>query len=139
MRWRCVAGLTVGGTFLGEDLDRRRYWVLGGQAGAWTVHVEAPDGLRWGCYHGRAARKLLAWLEAGGVPPPEQGLVAALKAAPLPPWDKEEPGNEGSEGGAGKGCPPPTLALIVRNSASTVPAVPVCLLWSLSALLAIEV
>lgn len=111
MRWRCTAGLTVGGTFLGEDLGRRRYWVLGGQAGAWSVHVEAPDGRRWGCYHGRAVRKLLAWLEAGGVFPPEAALVAALKAAPLPPWEQpaaaaEAEAASAAEGAAAKGVLP---------------------------------
>eukprot|EP00873_Tetraselmis_striata_P020375 jgi/Tetstr1/440639/TSEL_028949.t1 len=104
MRWRCTAGLTVGGTFLGEDLGRRRYWVLGGQAGAWSVHVEAPDGRRWGCYHGRAVRKLLAWLEAGGVFPPEAALVAALKAAPLPPWEQQAAAAEAEAASAAEGA-----------------------------------
>lgn len=109
----------MGGTFLGEDLGRRRYWVLGGQAGAWSVHVEAPDGRRWGCYHGRAVRKLLAWLEAGGVFPPEAALVAALKAAPLPPWEQQAAAAEAeaasaAEGAAAKGVLPCGMALALQ-------------------------
>ncbi len=37
---------------LGWDALRRRYWALGGAAGAWRVYVEEDDGKRWGWYDG---------------------------------------------------------------------------------------
>jgi hypothetical protein len=32
---------------LGSDFRRRRYWVLGGAAGAWRVFVEEGDSSNW--------------------------------------------------------------------------------------------
>ena len=45
----CRSGLRKS---LGWDAGRRRYWALGGGAGAWRVYVEDADGKRWGWYDG---------------------------------------------------------------------------------------
>ena len=37
---------------LGSDMQRRRYWALGGRAGAFCVYVEQDEGRRWGWYEG---------------------------------------------------------------------------------------
>lgn len=51
---------------LGQDLERRRYWVLGEAAAAWRVYVEEQNGTLWGWYDGEspAKRQLLAFQEA---------------------------------------------------------------------------
>ena len=48
---------------LGWDKLGRRYWALGGAAGAWRVYVEEDSGTRWGWYEG-AAPALLAIAES---------------------------------------------------------------------------
>lgn len=42
---------------LGYDMQRRRYWALGGGTGAWRVYVEEQEGSLWGWYEGT----LIAW------------------------------------------------------------------------------
>jgi hypothetical protein len=37
---------------LGYDMQRRRYWALGGGTGAWRVYVEEQEGCLWGWYEG---------------------------------------------------------------------------------------
>ena len=37
---------------LGYDMQRRRYWALGGGSGAWRVYVEEQEGGLWGWYEG---------------------------------------------------------------------------------------
>ena len=37
---------------LGYDMQRRRYWALGGGTGAWRVYVEEQEGSLWGWYEG---------------------------------------------------------------------------------------
>lgn len=37
---------------LGTDFNKRRYWVLGQNAAAWSVFVEDRDGADWGWYEG---------------------------------------------------------------------------------------
>ena len=37
---------------LGYDMQRRRYWALGGNTGAWRVYVEEQEGSLWGWYEG---------------------------------------------------------------------------------------
>lgn len=70
---------------LGEDLRGRRYWALGGAAGAWRVFVEeGEEGARWGWYEGEGLRPLLAWLKGAGIQR-ELVLHDALTAAPSPP------------------------------------------------------
>lgn len=54
---------------LGTDAGRRRYWALGGRAGAFRVYVEWDEGRCWGWYEGAWASLLSAILciQAGGV------------------------------------------------------------------------
>ncbi len=80
---------------LGVDLQGRRYWALGGGAGAWRVYVEAgPAGGDWGFYEGPALRALAEWLAAGGVEC-EAPLLRALATMPWPlkPGVKAPPSN----------------------------------------------
>ena len=44
---------------LGWDALRRRYWALGGAAGAWRVYVEEDDGKRWGWYDGAWTKSII--------------------------------------------------------------------------------
>ena len=37
---------------LGQDMQRRRYWALGGGTGCWRVYVEEQEGALWGWYQG---------------------------------------------------------------------------------------
>ena len=37
---------------LGHDMQRRRYWALGGSTGCWRVYVEEQEGALWGWYEG---------------------------------------------------------------------------------------
>ena len=37
---------------LGYDMQRRRYWALGANTGAWRVYVEEQEGSLWGWYEG---------------------------------------------------------------------------------------
>ena len=37
---------------LGYDMQRRRYWALGGDTGAWRLYVEEQEGCLWGWYEG---------------------------------------------------------------------------------------
>ena len=40
---------------LGVDMQRRRYWALGGRASAWRIYVEEDEGASWGWYEGALA------------------------------------------------------------------------------------
>lgn len=69
---------------LGIDFHRRRYWALGGMAGAWRVFVESQEGGVWGWYEGPQVVQLMHWLRAGaGVIEREAQLLLALNSAPL--------------------------------------------------------
>jgi hypothetical protein len=52
---------------LGQDMRGRRYWVMGGAAGAWCVFVEGADGRQWGWYEGEPLVQLLHWVRKGDV------------------------------------------------------------------------
>lgn len=62
---------------IGEDHARRRYWVLGGVAGAGRVFVQNPTTGSWGWYERHQLPDLLAWLTAADIQS-ERGLVQAL-------------------------------------------------------------
>ena len=53
---KCSVGLRKS---LGWDALGRRYWALGGAAGAWRVYVEEDHGTRWGWYDGAARLRLV--------------------------------------------------------------------------------
>jgi hypothetical protein len=52
---------------LGQDMRGRRYWVMGGASGAWSVFVEGADGRQWGWYEGQPLVQLLHWVRKGDV------------------------------------------------------------------------
>lgn len=62
-RWMraCRVGLRRS---LGTDALRRRYWALGGRAGAFCVHVEEDEGRGWGWYDGAQPQPQLQHLPA---------------------------------------------------------------------------
>jgi hypothetical protein len=73
---------------LGADALRRRYWALGGRAGAFRVYVEEDEGRTWGWYEGARPRAAPAswWPRAprtpNGLPPPAapgRGAAAARR------------------------------------------------------------
>ncbi|DBB03841.1 TPA: hypothetical protein ACH3X1_012936 [Trebouxia sp. C0004] len=68
---------------LGYDMQRRRYWALGGGTGAWRVYVEEQEGCLWGWYEGQSLSNLVEWLKAAAIDR-EAGLLKALSQAPLP-------------------------------------------------------
>jgi hypothetical protein len=47
---------------IGSDYRGRRYWALGGAAGAFRIYVEEAEGGPWGYYEGSALLELLQWL-----------------------------------------------------------------------------
>ncbi len=74
---------------LGADALRRRYWALGGRAGAFRVYVEEDEGRAWGWYEGARPRAAPAswWPRAprtpNGLPPPAApGCGAAAARRP---------------------------------------------------------
>ncbi|GMH41171.1 hypothetical protein BSKO_09081 [Bryopsis sp. KO-2023] len=86
---------------LGEDIRGRRYWAIGGRAGAWRIFVESfpecyagnePDdenphgGPRseWGWYEGSALEDLMEWLREGGLHS-EKSLLHFLERIPKLP------------------------------------------------------
>ncbi|KIY93072.1 hypothetical protein MNEG_14891 [Monoraphidium neglectum] len=85
---------------LGVDISGRRYWALGGAAGAWRVYVEGgPGGGDWGWYEGPALAALAKWIAAGNVEC-EAPLLRALGSMPWP----LRPGARATGGGAGGGA-----------------------------------
>jgi len=71
---------------LGEDLEGRRYWLLGGSAGWGRVWVEAADGAVWGSMPWSQLGALADWLAAGGDgSASERRLLRALRRLPTPP------------------------------------------------------
>lgn len=68
---------------LGKDVRGRRYWALGGRAGAFRVYVEEMEGKLWGWYEGEVLNRLLSWLEGCKIRC-EAPLLRALKCCPLP-------------------------------------------------------
>ncbi|KAK9821217.1 hypothetical protein WJX81_001314 [Elliptochloris bilobata] len=81
-RWMCACRVGLRRP-LGSDMQRRRFWALGGRAGAFRVYVEEDEGRRWGWYEGEKLVQLVGWLHAGNVER-EAGLLKALAQAPLP-------------------------------------------------------
>lgn len=65
---------------LGSDASRRRYWALGGRAGAFCVYFEEDEGRRWGWYEGAAPH-------LQPLAPPREGHVRQLS----PGWSKPPP------------------------------------------------
>lgn len=53
---------------LGHDMQRRRYWALGGHTAAWRVYVEEQEGALWGWYEGAKCNPL-ALLHLPHLPP----------------------------------------------------------------------
>jgi len=66
---------------LGADALRRRYWALGGRAGAFRVYVEEDEGRAWGWYEG--ARPPRRPCQTGGRPAP--GMPSGLPRPPRRP------------------------------------------------------
>jgi len=74
---------------LGWDALRRRYWALGGAAGAWRVYVEEDDGKRWGWYDGKGSLLTLACFTQSHVSRPAMcEIVLNLKrsSSQRDPW-----------------------------------------------------
>ena len=69
---------------IGRDRRRRRYWALGGAAGAWRLFVESDEGRSWGWYDGCDVPPLLEWLRKGDNEV-EGPLLAMLVDCPLGP------------------------------------------------------
>lgn len=76
-------------TYIGEDFYGRRYWALGGDAGAFRIFCQNISERNnpvcretWGWYEGDSIDHLMAWMRKANIRN-EAKLVAALGAAPL--------------------------------------------------------
>ena len=106
----CVAERIGLGRALGSDLAGRRYWVLGGGAGAWRVYVEGAGGggggREWGFYEGPSLAALIRWLAAGAIEC-EAPMLRSLLSVPWllkPGAPRTAAAAAGSGGGAGAGA-----------------------------------
>ncbi|KAK9824407.1 hypothetical protein WJX72_010057 [[Myrmecia] bisecta] len=81
---------------LGFDYKRRKFWALGGPAGAWRIYVEEEEGRLWGWYEGQNLVDFVEWLGKGRIER-ETNLLKALSAVPLPRKPEGAAGTASSE------------------------------------------
>ncbi|WIA30512.1 hypothetical protein OEZ86_000596 [Tetradesmus obliquus] len=90
---------------LGNDCRQRRYWLLGGVAGAWRLFCEEADGELWGYYEGEQLLHLTHWIACAAIEA-ELPLLHTLATMPWPyrpnllmgPWEMARARPDGYRG-----------------------------------------
>ncbi|KAF6259564.1 hypothetical protein COO60DRAFT_1700751 [Scenedesmus sp. NREL 46B-D3] len=68
---------------VGSDCRERRYWLLGGVAGAWRLYCEEKEGQLWGYYEGEQLLRLAHWIACAAIEA-ELPLLHTLCTMPWP-------------------------------------------------------